>query len=113
MDDEKKVLNEETQETESSNKIVLLDEDNQECEFELVCNFFIGEKQYVILAENEDSDDVFPFQIVDEKNGNMSLLPIDSEEEFAQVEEMYNQIMDEDMEEDECGCGCEHHHHDA
>ena len=100
-------------EEEVMDKIVLLDENNEEREFELVCSFDIGEKHYALLAEDEDSDDVFPFEIIEDENEGMTLVPIESDEEFALIQETYEQIMDEEFgdEEDECGCGHEHHHH--
>ena len=43
------------------NKITLLDEDGVERVFELVISFDIEDKTYVLLAESEESEDVFPF----------------------------------------------------
>lgn len=90
------------------NKVILLDENGEEKEFELVISFDVEDKTYVLLAEDEESDDVYPFYIGTDDDGQEVLLPV-GEDEFALVEETYNQIMEE--EDDECSCGCEDHHH--
>lgn len=87
------------------NKIILLDENGEEKEFELVMTFDVEDKTYVLLAEDEESDDVFPFYIGTDENGEDILLPVE-EDEFELVESTYNQIMDEEEEEHD------HHHHE-
>lgn len=100
------------------NKVTLLDEDGVERVFELVISFDIEDKTYVLLAEDEESDDVFPFVIREDENGEETLYPVESEEEFALIEQTYEQLMEEedDDEDDddegcECGCGCGGDHH--
>lgn len=89
------------------NKITLLDEDGVERVFELVISFDIEDKTYVLLAENEESEDVFPFVIREDENGEETLYPVESEEEFALIEQTYEQLMEEEDDDDEeCGCGC-------
>ena len=83
------------------NKIMLLDENGVERECELVISFDIGEKSYALLAENEESDDVFPFVVEEDENGEMTLMPVESDEEFKLIEETYDQIMEEEDEEEE------------
>lgn len=97
------------------NKITLLDDEGVEREFELVISFDIDDKTYVLLSENEESDDVFPFVIKEDENGEETLFPVESEEEFALIEETYEQLMEEDDDEEddeECSCGCGGHHHE-
>ena len=89
------------------NKITLLDEDGVERVFELVISFDIEDKTYVLLAESEESEDVFPFVIREDENSEETLYPVESEEEFALIEQTYEQLMEEDDDDDEeCGCGC-------
>ncbi|MEG0309991.1 MAG: DUF1292 domain-containing protein [Eubacterium sp.] len=98
------------------NKITLLDDEGVEKEFELVISFDIEDKTYVLLSENEESDDVFPFVIKEDENGEETLYPVESEAEFALIEETYEQLMeeDDDIEDGECNCncGCDEHHHE-
>ena len=90
------------------NKIVLLDDDGKENEFELVMSFDVEDRTYVLLATDEESEDVFPFVIQEDENGEEVLMPVENEEEFALIEETYAQL----AEEEDDDCGCEGHHHD-
>lgn len=89
--------------------IVLVDEDGTETSFELVASLDIDGKQYVLLAENEDSDDVMPFIVIETEDGEMTLSPVEDEAEFEKIAEAYDALFDE---EDDCECGCGHHHED-
>lgn len=83
-------------------KILLVGDDGVEREFELVVSFDIEDKTYVLLSENEESDDVFPFVVTEDEEGEV-LMPVETEEEFNIVAAAYEEIMDaeEDEEEDE------------
>ncbi|MEG2642686.1 MAG: DUF1292 domain-containing protein, partial [Eubacterium sp.] len=70
-------------------------------EFELVISFDIKDKTYALLAESEDSDDVFPFIIEEDENGEMTLLPVEDDAEFELISETYDQIMEEEFGDDE------------
>ena len=83
------------------NKIILMDEDGVEREFELVISFDIKDKTYALLAESEESDDVFPFIIEEDENGEMTLLPVEADAEFELISETYDQIMEEEFGDDE------------
>lgn len=83
------------------NKIILMDEDGVEREFELVISFDIKDKTYALLAESEESDDVFPFIIEEDENGEMTLLPVEDDAEFELISETYDQIMEEEFGDDE------------
>lgn len=78
------------------NRIVLLDEEGVEQEFELVISFDVEDKRYVLLAEDEESDDVFPFEVIVDENGMETLRPVEDEAEFALIEEAYDALVDED-----------------
>lgn len=88
--------------------IVLVDEDGNEVSFELVANLEIDGTKYVLLAENEESDDVIPFIMEEDENGEIALRPVEDEDEFEKVAAAYDALFDED----ECECGCGHHHED-
>lgn len=75
-------------------KIVLIDENGEEREFELVVSIDLNEKTYILLSENEESDDVYPFVIGEDEQGEV-LLPVETEEEFAMIEEAYDQLMED------------------
>ena len=92
-------------------RILLLDENGNEKEFELVVTLDIEDKSYALMAEadNEASEDIFAFRIEDLEDGEMTLVPVEDEEEFEQVSLGYDQLMDSMMD-DGHGCGCGHHH---
>lgn len=82
-------------------KIMLVDDTGVEREFELVVSFDIEDKTYVLLSENEESDDVFPFVVTEDEDGEV-LMPVEDEAEFDLVAAAYEEIMDElDDEDDE------------
>ncbi|WKY47241.1 DUF1292 domain-containing protein [Eubacteriaceae bacterium ES3] len=78
-------------------KIVLIDENGEEREFEMVVSMDLEGKTYVLLSENEESEDVYPFVITEDEDGEV-LMPVESEEEFAMIEEAYEQLMEEEDE---------------
>ena len=80
-------------------KIMLIDDAGVERQYELVLSFDIEEKTYVLVSENEESDDVYPFF----KTADQGLKPVEDEHELALVEAKYDEIMGPE----------EHdHHHD-
>ncbi|WKY43851.1 DUF1292 domain-containing protein [Eubacteriaceae bacterium ES2] len=78
-------------------KIVLIDENGEEREFEMVVSMDLEGKTYVLLSENEESDDVYPFVITEDEEGEV-LMPVESEAEFAMIEEAYEALMEEEDE---------------
>jgi|ADurb_H2B_03_Slu_FD_contig_123_17661_length_5502_multi_16_in_0_out_2_4 uncharacterized protein YrzB (UPF0473 family) len=80
--------------------IGLLDEDGVETAYEVVLRFDVEDKEYVLLAEDEESEDVHAFLITEDEEGPV-LSEIDNEAEFAIVEAAYDVIMDDLMADDE------------
>ncbi|KNZ43287.1 DUF1292 domain-containing protein [Acetobacterium bakii] len=86
--------------------IFLVNDDGIEKEYEVVESFDIEEKSYLLLSENEESDDVFPFFITIDENGEEGLMPVEDEAEFALIAEFYDSLdYDDEEEEDEEGEG--------
>lgn len=82
-------------------RITLLDENGEEVEFDMIATFDIGDKTYTLLSPDEDSDDVYPFRVSEDEEGEV-LIPIEDEEELAEIEEVYIQLCEEeDMDNDE------------
>jgi len=80
---------------ENDGLVVLMDEEGIEHEFVLIEGIEIGENQYVLLAESEESDDVFAFRVEESDEGPI-LIPIESDEELQQIDEAYDQLFPED-----------------
>lgn len=76
-------------------KILLIDENGDEREFELIVSIDIEDKTYVLLSEDEDSEDVYPFVIGQDEEGEV-LMPVEDEDEFLLIEEAYSQLMEDD-----------------
>ncbi|MGL4606809.1 MAG: DUF1292 domain-containing protein [Eubacteriaceae bacterium] len=74
-------------------KILLIGDDGVEREFELVVSFDVEDKTYVLLSENEESDDVYPFVVSEDDEGEV-LLPVEDEEEFNMIAAAYEELMD-------------------
>ena len=70
-------------------KITLLNEDGEELEFIIDYKFECDGKTYVVLCENEDSEDAFLFKIEEDENGEMVLVEVDDDEEFDRVSKIY------------------------
>ncbi|AFA47774.1 hypothetical protein DUF1292 [Acetobacterium woodii DSM 1030] len=87
-------------EVDMEEKIMLVDDTGVEREFELVVSFDIEDKTYVLLSENEESDDVFPFVVTEDEEGEV-LMPVEDEAEFELVAAAYDEIMDAEDYEDE------------
>lgn len=85
---------------ENTEKILLVGDDGIEKEFEVVVSFDIEEKTYVLLSENEDSDDVYPFVITEDEDGEV-LMPVEDEAEFALIEAAYDELMDEEYDDED------------
>lgn len=87
-------------EVDMEEKIMLVDDTGVEREFELVVSFDLEDKTYVLLSENEESDDVFPFVVVEDEEGEV-LMPVEDEAEFALIAAEYDRIMDEEYEDED------------
>lgn len=88
--------------------IVLVDEDGTETSYELVASLEVEGKTYFLLAENEESDDVIPFELIEgETEEDFALMPVEDEETFEKIAEAYDALFDED----DCECDCCDHEH--
>jgi len=80
--------------------ISLIDDEGNEKDYEVVIRFDIDNKEYVLLSEDEESDDVYAFLITEDEEGQV-LMQVEDEAEFALVAEAYDELMDEMEEDDE------------
>lgn len=71
------------------NKILLVDENGQEVEFIIDDQFNFEDKVYLILCENEESDDALLFRIDEDENNELVLNEVEDEDEFNRVNEFY------------------------
>ena len=81
--------------------VVLIDEDNVEMEFEVIEIFELKEQKYVFLfPANEDDDEAVIMKIVVDADGEDILVDIDNDEEWNNVVEAWEEIIEEIEEEE-------------
>lgn len=85
------------------NIISLIDEDGKEAKFEIVLTLEAEGKEYAILLPLEDEvcDEALIFRIDTDENGDV-LVPLEDEDEYQIVVDVYNTLMDEEGLNDEC-----------
>lgn len=91
------------------NQITIVDEDGNEHLCDIVLTFpsdRFGDKIYVVYAPigeyDEDGEPIYDAAIVEPDEGDEAggrLVPIESEEEWEMVQEVFNTLMDEEGEE--------------
>ena len=87
--------------TKWTNIITLLDEDGQEVQFEVCLTLEAEGKEYAILlpldeeSYDDDEDVALVFRIDSDENGDI-LVPLEDEEEYQIVVDVYNTLMDEE-----------------
>lgn len=73
--------------------VFLIDDENNEVEFEVVMTFQVETSDYVALLEKEDqSKGVLLYRVV-EKNDDLIFLPIEDEDEYNIVAKAYDELM--------------------
>lgn len=70
-------------------KILLVNEDGEEVEFTIDDMFDFEDKTYVVLCENDESEDALLFRIEDQGNNDVLLIEVDDDDEFDRVSEYY------------------------
>lgn len=70
-------------------KITLINENGEEVEFMVDDQFEFEGTTYLVLCENEDSDDAFLFKVEEDENGEMVLKEVEDEAEYEKVSEYY------------------------
>ena len=100
----------------------LVDEDGNEKVFELIDVLEENDKAYFALiphVENpeellEDDCELVILAVVSGEDGNNMLVPIESDEEYERIANIFIERLDCDCEDDcdcgdhDCGCGCGH-----
>lgn len=77
--------------------ITLLDENNEEVEFEVITKMEIEDKEYVIVVpKDKDTDEAIALRIDKDQDGNDVLVTIDDDSEFEIISEAYETLFAED-----------------
>jgi len=75
---------------EDQNRIVLLDEEGNEVEFELVVTIEKDGVEYALLLNIED-EDMYAFRMDKDDQGDL-LIPVENDDEIAMIQELYDQL---------------------
>lgn len=70
-------------------KILLINENGEEVEFMVDDQFDFEDKTYLVLCENEDSDDAFLFRVDEDENGELLIKEVEDEDEYERVSAYY------------------------
>ncbi len=90
---------------EKESKIVLIDENGESKEYHILLTFTTKENDnlYVIYTDNTLDDDGFVITyagIYHENNGKQTLLPVETDEEWALIDKMLLKLEKEDKDEE-------------
>ena len=79
------------------NIISLLDENGVESQFEVILTLVADNKEYAILmpVEDEEAEEALVFRIDQDEEGEM-LVPLEDDQEYQIVVDVYNTLMDEE-----------------
>ena len=70
-------------------KITLINEEGEEIEFIVDEKIDFEGKSYIILCEDEDSDDALLFRIEEDEDGEILLIEVKDDDEFDRVSDFY------------------------
>ncbi len=66
--------------------ITLTDEDGQECQFEVIGTFAVGDEQYMaLIPADSDDDECVLLKTVTDENGELVMVTIDDDDEFERA----------------------------
>ena len=78
------------------NKIILMDENNKEVEFNLIDTFGVDDKEYAVL-EPLDEDFIVIFEMIKEKD-SISFKAIENDRELDEIANIYENLEEENNE---------------
>lgn len=81
--------------------VTLVLEDDTELTCAVIAKFPLGENMYIILEPDRVIDgyeegDVFIYRCIEHEDGELDLIPIESEEEYEAVADAFDELLDEE-----------------
>ena len=76
------------------NSIFITDEDGKEVEMKILMTFEANQKKYVVVYDEKNEDELYPFVYDDEGN----LFAVEDEEEMAMIDEVDSAYEEEEKE---------------
>ncbi len=80
------------------NKITLELENGEEVELLIEDQFLYNDKEYIVLYEDEESEDAYLYRIDEDEEGKIILTEVEDDDEFDEVSEFYFSAEFEDEE---------------
>lgn len=81
---------------EDNDIIQLVDDDGNEVDFELLSSFELDDAKYAVVAPVDGgTDDAYVLRVEQDENGEDIFVGIEDEEEFNDVVEAYNELIEE------------------
>ena len=71
------------------NKVTLLTDEGEEVELFIEDQFVFEGKEYIVLYENEDSEDSYLYAVEDDEENGMNIVAIEDDDEFERVSSYY------------------------
>ena len=78
----------------NENSIFITDEDGKEVEMKILMTFEANQKKYVVVYDEKNEDELYPFVYDDEGN----LFAVEDEEEMAMIDEVVSAYEEEEKE---------------
>lgn len=79
----------------NNNKHTFIDDEGKEHEFEIIDLFEVEDIEYVVLQQTEEEEALLLRVEYDEK-GEQVLAVIENQEEFNEIRDLYQQLIEED-----------------
>ncbi|MBQ9158825.1 MAG: DUF1292 domain-containing protein [Erysipelotrichaceae bacterium] len=76
------------------NSIFITDEDGKEVEMKILMTFEANQKKYVVVYDEKNEDELYPFVYDDEGN----LFAVEDEEEMAMIDEVVSAYEEDEKE---------------
>ena len=76
------------------NSIFITDEDGKEVEMKILMTFEANQKKYVVVYDEKNEDELYPFVYDDEGN----LFAVEDEEEISMIDEVVSAYEEEEKE---------------
>ena len=71
------------------NKITLITDEGEEVELYIEDQFIFEGNEYIVLYEDEDSEDSYLYRIIEDEEDGMQIVEIEDDEEFEKVSAYY------------------------
>ena len=84
---------------ENENIITLSFDDGKDVECEIIGIFDVEDKEYIVVAPNDDSDDVYIYKYIEINDEEFELDDITDDEEFEKAAAEFDRLMEQEAEE--------------